>query len=1577
MDDLILLRNPNEESITTVLENRYKEDLIHTYIGPVCVSLNPYKKIKDLYSNETKHAYHSHYPYELAPHLYSLAEDAYRTMKDSGRPQTVIISGESGAGKTEASKIMMEFIAAVSVSGLVTESIKKAILECNPVLEAFGNAKTLRNDNSSRFGKYMDLFFNFKGQLEGGHITTSLLEKSRVVVHRPGERNFHIFYQICTGADDLLRRELFITNPKTFKYIAQSATLTVDGVDDRQAFRDTKQAMFDMGITITEQMEIFRVIAAVLHLGNIEFKDVMIDNQECAELVNPEQLTRVAQILQLEEELLLTSLTKKTIQAGNSFNFVAQNADKAAYNRDALAKAMYERLFNWLVRRVNIAIKRPDDARFSIGILDIYGFEIHDEKNSFEQLCINFVNEKIQQQIQAWLKEEQEEYVQEGVPWRDIKHSNCEDCVKIIEDRPIGVYALLDEECMFPDGKDSNYLSKMNANFGKNNLYQIPRIKRGLEFGLQHFAATVPYDVEGWVDKNRDTLLADIIYAMQTSQSEIIKQLFPSNEIITTKGKLQNTLSNQFRQAVNGLVGKITGKKAHFVRCLKPNHEKKADSFNHQVVLDQVKYLGLVENVFVRRAGYYYKIEYEKFLERYKLCSPNTWPKWNGSARDGSEAILKHMKLDGKYALGKTKVFIQSPIYLFMLDDKVQSRLDEMATLIQRTWRRYRTRNTFLEATALKKSLDEDFSENTILYKTLAAEYDDQGRRARRLLIVGERALYTIDPTSFVVHRRIDYSQISSVFASILNDGMFFVKLNQAARQEGEADSLFDVDVNKTETIRYLMDAYQKTTSGALNLELGDKLSWYPQHNVEQQARWDLNPAAAHVFVSIDDAGDLVINVKPMQDVFDGKKLRRRASFGKQMQGDYLRLQQSPLMDQLNKDYGDTTVHFSAIVSKFNKSYKPEERVLMITDKALYNVDPHGYMVNRRVPLRKIAGACVSVLTDGFFIVQIPDEYDYVFASNKKTEVVQTLSDCYSAATRQNLRMTVKNVLKHTLKKGEVKEIHFHEDPDVEDTTLVPAPHGADVLVRIENIIKDAASELEMIKDIYEGRKMRRRGTLLRLYTGDYLYMDKSKWLKQVAQKYGDKKILFSGVVNKINKRYKVQERKLIITDQAIYNMDKDGTKVNRRIGIQDINAISVSTLRDGFFVVRVNDDYDYFYESYKKTEIVRSLMDQYYRTTGKQLLLTIDDEFEYIPDKSARNIVKVIEFKVNNDIIGSLVEPTSKGVLVSVNNMDDAEEFSNAEIGMSDRADSVFTGRKMRRRSSFDREYLGDYLRLAETANVKKLFKQYGDKGLLFSGNVDKINKTGKRQQRVLLISDKAIYNVDPEHFRVKRRIPLDDIDGVSLSSLTDGFFVMHVPKEYDYMYDSDKKTEIVDILSEAISRNLGRDIRVNIGDKFEYSPNGREIKNIAFVLDENVSSTTLEGTNNGLVVHVRHEEPSVVLECALIHIKDQPKPIEVRTTPILIKLKKRWRYKLEIRFYVNEPLSGCKFHEKIDTISTRREYVSQVADLAPRDERYVILLPERDVMFSLLSKTRVKAKLVDPMGKVLLAVRFVYDVR
>lgn len=429
VDDLVMLPKVSEVAIVENLAKRYENDLIYTFIGPVLVAVNPYRDLK-VTGEKFVELYHGHFPHENPPHAYSLTEEAYRAMKSEKENQCILISGESGAGKTETAKIIMGFISMVTGGNEKVEYVKKVVLESNPLLEAFGNAKTLRNNNSSRFGKYFEIQFDLAGDPCGGKITNYLLEKSRVVFQQNGERCFHFFYNFLAGASDSDLQKYTLYAVENFFYVNQGNAYVVDGINDVEDYAEVMNAMVACGISTKEQEQIKYLIAGILHLGNITFKE---DSKKGnASVYDPSILELAASLLQVDAMTLNNAILFRVIQTGgaaqsnrsSTYN-VPQNPEQATSARDALAKEIYSRMFDWIVEKVNFALgKFKLPFKNVIGILDIYGFEIF-QKNGFEQFCINYVNEKLQQYfIELTLKAEQEEYVREGIKWTPIKYFN-------------------------------------------------------------------------------------------------------------------------------------------------------------------------------------------------------------------------------------------------------------------------------------------------------------------------------------------------------------------------------------------------------------------------------------------------------------------------------------------------------------------------------------------------------------------------------------------------------------------------------------------------------------------------------------------------------------------------------------------------------------------------------------------------------------------------------------------------------------------------------------------------------------------------------------------------------------------------------------------------------------------------------------------------------------------------------------------------------------------------------------------------------------------------------------------------
>jgi myosin I len=476
----------------------------------------------------------------------------------------------------------------------------------------------------------------------------------------------------------------------------------------------------------------------------LKFENIKDDKEGKSQIISTDVLKLVCTNLGLSEETLSNSLLIRKIKvASNSstgeVQITQQNEKMASSNRDALAKDIYERLFLWIIKRINHAVKKPLDAKNSIGILDIYGFEIYDN-NSLDQLNINYVNEKIQQLIQLAFQKEQEEYINDGLKWSEKKLKNSEQCLKVIEGKPYGVYSLLDEESLLPKGSEENYVEKLAKSFEKEEFkgsFERNKFdKKG--FVLGHYASRVTYDTTDWMSKNKDTVYEDLIKCMQSTECDLVKALYPKNEKIVDSGKLLVTISKQFAKDTGNLMGRLKGKNQCYIRCMKPNHSSKPDEVIEKVISEQVKYLGLEEGVNIKKEGFYASFEYEKFMEKYKVISKKTFPKYKkGSVQDGCVEILKEVKLDNKVTFGQKKLFIKSPFQLFTLDHEVDKAKGRMAKLIQNKYRSYLKNKTENEESSLTIALEKTYGDKgPVLFKQLLNQINEKGQRKRMLLAV-------------------------------------------------------------------------------------------------------------------------------------------------------------------------------------------------------------------------------------------------------------------------------------------------------------------------------------------------------------------------------------------------------------------------------------------------------------------------------------------------------------------------------------------------------------------------------------------------------------------------------------------------------------------------------------------------------------------------------------------------------------------------------------------------------------------------------------------------------------------------
>uniref|UniRef100_A0A3Q0SBG7 Myosin Ic, paralog a n=1 Tax=Amphilophus citrinellus TaxID=61819 RepID=A0A3Q0SBG7_AMPCI len=688
VQDFVLLENYNSEAaFIENLRRRFRENLIYTYIGSVLVSVNPYKEL-EIYSKPQMDRYRGVSFYEISPHIYALSDNTYRAMRTERKDQCILISGESGAGKTEASKKILLYYAVTCPTNDRMAALGDRLLQSNPVLEAFGNAKTLRNDNSSRFGKYMDVQFDFRGAPVGGHILNYLLEKSRVVHQNHGERNFHIFYQLLDGGDDDLLNTLNLErNPQNYRYLVKGNCPRVSSISDKNNWKVVMKALPVIGFT--EEEKLLNIIASVLHLGNTQFGEA-----EEGETYITTEISNLAKLLGVDGSALREALTHKKLTAKGEEMITPLNFEQAESARDALAKTVYGRAFTWLVEKINqsLALKVHSKGSSVIGLLDIYGFEVL-QHNSFEQFCINYCNEKLQQLfIELTLRSEQEEYETEGIAWEPVQYFDNKIICDLIEEKHKGIISILDEECLRPgETCDVSFLEKLEGTVGGHPHFVTHKLANGKtrrvmsreEFRLLHYAGEVNYNVTG--------KLFNTFLVMCQSDNQILSHCFRREEVIDQKRP--EMAATQFKNSLMKLMEILSSKEPSYVRCIKPNDAKQPGKFDEVLVRHQVKYLGLMENLRVRRAGFAYRRRFEAFLQRYKPLCPETWPNWHGRLVDGVLTLVKHLGYkDEEYKLGRSKIFIRFPKTLFSTEDALEAKKPEIVIVIQSGWRGMKAR---------------------------------------------------------------------------------------------------------------------------------------------------------------------------------------------------------------------------------------------------------------------------------------------------------------------------------------------------------------------------------------------------------------------------------------------------------------------------------------------------------------------------------------------------------------------------------------------------------------------------------------------------------------------------------------------------------------------------------------------------------------------------------------------------------------------------------------------------------------------------------------------------------------------
>lgn len=1037
--DMVLLEPLSEESFIENLKKRFDHNEIYTYIGSVVISINPYKSLS-IYSAEKVEEYRNRNFYELSPHIYALADEAYRSLRHQDKDQCILITGESGAGKTEASKFVMSYVAAVCGKGQEVNKVKEQLLQSNPVLEAFGNAKTVRNDNSSRFGKYMDIEFDFKGDPLGGVVSNYLLEKSRVVKQPRGERNFHIFYQLLSGAsDDMLKKLKLDRDFSKYNYLSLDSA-TVNGLDDAASFRTVRNAMQIVGFMEDEVQSILELIAAVLKLGNIEFKpESRVNGFDESRVKDKNDLKEMCELLGIEQSVLERAFSFRTVEAKMEKVSTTLNVAQAYYARDALAKNLYSRLFSWLVNRINESIKAQTKTRKKVmGVLDIYGFEIF-EDNSFEQFIINYCNEKLQQIfIELTLREEQEEYIREGIEWTNIEYFNNAIICDLIENNKNGILAMLDEECLRPGTvTDETFLDKLStvcaehqhfeSRLSKNSKFLTDHSLPHNCFRIQHYAGKVLYRVEGFVDKNNDLLYRDLSQAMYKANHSLIKLIFPEGNPAKVNLKRPPTAGFQFRASVGTLMKNLLTKNPNYIRCIKPNDKKAAHIFTDSLVCHQVRYLGLMENVRVRRAGYAFRQAYEPCLERYKMLCKQTWPHWKGPAREGVEVLLSDLQVPAEeFAYGRSKIFIRNPRTLFFLEEKRRHCLQDLAALIQKIYRGWKCRTHFLlvkksqvVVAAWYRRFAQQKKYQNIKCSALVVQSFIRGWKARKLLRElkhkkrCEEAVTTISAYWHGTQARRELNRLKEEARrkhaiAVIWAYWLGLKVRREYRKFFRANAgkkVYDFTIQRIIQKYYLglkktmpsLSPIDKSWStcpyGFLDgthqelrriFHLWRCKKYRSQFTEEKKATYEEKLAAS--------------------ELFKDKKALYPSSVNQPFKGDYVEITKNPKYQKLNSLVEDKVL-LADVVSKINRANgKGTTRIFLLTKKCLVLADQKTGQVKASVPLPDLSSVSVSTQNDGFFALKLREgatsaaKGDYLLSSDRLIEIITKLY-CTGAAS--------------------------------------------------------------------------------------------------------------------------------------------------------------------------------------------------------------------------------------------------------------------------------------------------------------------------------------------------------------------------------------------------------------------------------------------------------------------------------------------------------------------------------------------------------------------------------------------------
>ncbi|XP_069700196.1 myosin heavy chain, muscle isoform X3 [Periplaneta americana] len=718
-EDMSNLTYLNDASVLHNLKQRYYHKLIYTYSGLFCVAINPYKRYP-VYTNRCAKLYRGKRRNEVPPHIFAISDGAYVNMLTNRENQSMLITGESGAGKTENTKKVIAYFATVGASQKKEDpgaqkkgSLEDQVVQTNPVLEAFGNAKTVRNDNSSRFGKFIRIHFGPSGKLAGADIETYLLEKARVISQQSLERSYHIFYQMMSGSVTGLKELCLLSNDVNDYYFVSQGKTVIPGVSDGDEMLITDQAFDVLGFTQEEKDNVYKITASVMHMGSMKFKQR--GREEQAEADGTEDGAKVAKLLGTDVDELYKNFLKPRIKVGNEFVTQGRNKDQVSYSVGAMSKGMFDRVFKWLVKKCNETLDTKQKRQHFIGVLDIAGFEIFDY-NGFEQLCINFTNEKLQQFFNHHMFVlEQEEYKKEGINWAFIDFGmDLLACIDLIE-KPMGILSILEEESMFPKATDRTFEEKlMNNHLGKSPNFQKPKPPKpgqvAAHFAIGHYAGTVSYNITGWLEKNKDPLNDTVVDQFKKSSNKLLVEIFADHPgqsgaadaggggkggVKRPKGSGFQTVSVLYREQLNNLMTTLRSTQPHFVRCIIPNELKQAGLIDSHLVMHQLTCNGVLEGIRICRKGFPNRMVYPDFKLRYKILAPADADKAGDDMKAVAQAILDAVNLDTEsYRLGHTKVFFRAGV-LGQMEELRDDRLSKIISWLQAWIRGYLARKEY------------------------------------------------------------------------------------------------------------------------------------------------------------------------------------------------------------------------------------------------------------------------------------------------------------------------------------------------------------------------------------------------------------------------------------------------------------------------------------------------------------------------------------------------------------------------------------------------------------------------------------------------------------------------------------------------------------------------------------------------------------------------------------------------------------------------------------------------------------------------------------------------------------------